>query len=94
MFDVNCDGTRRKNDSNPFNERLIKRFIPPFPPVVYLLLIAVSACVPAQSSMDRGKFSLPSPSPSPSLSTSKLKHGAPVSTEQVETTVSSAQVEL
>lgn len=45
------------------------------PPAVYLLLIAVSAWVPAQSSMDRGNCSLPSPSPS--LRTSKLKHGAP-----------------
>lgn len=47
----------------------------PAPVVPYLLLIAVSACVPAQSSMDSGDCSLPPPSPS--LRTSKLKHGAP-----------------
>lgn len=40
-----------------------------------LLATAVSACVPAQSSIDRGYCSLPSPSPS--RSTSKLRHGAP-----------------
>lgn len=40
-----------------------------------LLLRAVSACVPAHSSMDRGNFSLPSPSAS--RITSKLKQGAP-----------------
>lgn len=41
-----------------------------------LLAWAVSACVPAQSSRDRGKQSRPSPSVS--RTTSKLRQGAPM----------------
>lgn len=41
----------------------------------YLLLRAASACVPAQSSIERGYCSLPSPFAS--LNTSKLRQGAP-----------------
>lgn len=48
--------------------------------VLYLFFRAVSACVPAQSSMDRGNCSLLSPSPS--LRMSKLRHGAPEHKQQ------------
>jgi len=48
---------------------------------VYLLLNAVSACVPAQSTIERGNCSLPSPSPS--HTTSKLRHGAPAGEREV-----------
>lgn len=52
---------------------------------VYLLLMAVSACVPAHSSMDSGNCSLPSPSPSRRMS--KLRHGAPALGQQAERVV-------